>query len=232
MELTWNSKYVRVLTVVLLVQAVLFYTASHGDSRPLMKPLKDFPQTLPGWQMVSQSALNKDVLDALRADDTLTRVYLKTPLPDLSRLTPTQRDSVMATAEQFYVAYFSTQQQGQTPHSPKYCLPANGWQPAETSKVYIPIPGSAPINVNKYLIEKEADQMLALYWFQSHGRVVASEFAEKIYLVADSLRYHRSDTALVRIMVPIVHNDLDAAMDGATKFVQVVYPAIYHYLPM
>src|SRR5579862_4731957 len=125
MGLTWNSKYVRVLTVVLLVQAALFYTASHGDARPA-KPLRGFPRTLPGWQMVSESSLTKEVMDALKADDTLTRVYLKTPLPDVSRLTQTQRDAVLANAEQFYVAYFSTQQQGQTPHSPRYCLPGSG----------------------------------------------------------------------------------------------------------
>lgn len=231
MQLTWQSNHVRAFTLLILVQALLFYTASHGDARPC-KPLNSFPKVLPGWQMVSQSSMSKEILDVLRADDTLTRLYLKTPIPDLKHLTPAERDDVMATAEEFYVAFFSTQQQGQTPHSPRYCLPGNGWQPIQTGKVEIPIPGSNPIVVNKYIIAKEAEKTLALYWFQSHGRVVASEFAEKFYMVSDSMRYHRSDTALVRIMVPVVDDDLNVALNGATRFVQTVYPELCHYLPM
>ena len=233
MKVIWQSKYIRILTIVLLVQATLFYTASHGDSRPLSKPLKDFPQTLPGWQMISQFEVDKDALAVLKADETLSRVYLKTPVPDLTRLTSEQRESVMATTQQLFVAYFSTQQQGQSVHSPKNCLPGSGWVPIENKEISVPIDGfPAPITINKYVLANGGQQNLVLYWFQSHGRVVANEFAAKFYLVADSLRYHRSDTALVRVIVPVVHDDMARALNGATGFVQAVFPAVYHYLPM
>ena len=42
-----------------------------------------------------------------------------------------------------------------------------------------------------------------LYWFQAHGRIVASEYWAKYYLVADSIRMNRSDGALVRLMTPM-----------------------------
>ena len=32
-----------------------------------------------------------------------------------------------------------------------------------------------------------------LYWFQAHGRVVASEWWAKYYLIYDSIRLNRSD---------------------------------------
>ena len=103
----------------------------------------------------------------------------------------------------------------------------------EAGEITIPISGfPAPITINKYVISKADNQSLVLYWLQSHGRVVANEFAAKFYLVADSLRYHRSDTALVRVVVPVVHDDMARALDGATKFVQAAFPEVYHYLPM
>jgi EpsI family protein len=229
---TWRSKYIRALTITLVLQGTLFYTASHGDSRPLNKPLKDFPETLPGWQMAGRSVIDKETIDLLKADDLVGRFYLKTPLPDLRHLSPDQRDALMASTEELFVAYFSSQQQGQSPHSPKHCLPGAGWEPMDDAEIPITIPGlSAPIVVNKYVIAKAGEQRLVLYWLQSHGRVVANEFAAKFYLVADSLRYHRSDTALIRVMVPVVHDDLPTAMAGATNFVQAVFPAVYNYLP-
>ena len=232
MEPIWKSKYIRILTVILLVQATLFYTASHGDSRPLDRPLKDFPETLPGWQMVSQGMVDKETVDFLKADDLLTRLYLRTPVPDFKSLTREQKEALIANSEDFFMAYFSSQQQGQSPHSPKNCLPGAGWQPVESEDISISVPGfNAPIVVNKYVIEKAGEQRLAVYWLQSHGRVVANEFSAKFYLVADSLRYHRSDTALVRVMVPVIHDDVARALDGATKFIQAVFPDVYNFLP-
>ena len=233
MEAIWKSKYVRIFTIVLLAQAVLFYTASHGDSRPLSQPLSNFPISLPGFKMVGQGVVEKETLDVLRADDVLSRFYMRSPLPDLTNLTPERKLALTAAAQDLFIAYFSTQQQGQSPHSPKNCLPGSGWQPVDTGEISVPIPGmAAPININKYVIVRGDSQSLVLYWYQSHGRVVANEFAAKFYLVADSLRYHRSDTALVRVVVPVLHDDLADALDSATAFVQAVFPTVYHYLPM
>ena len=42
--------------------------------------------------------------------------------------------------------------------------------------------------------------MLVLYWYQSHGRVIASEYWGKIYMVTDAIRLNRTDAALVRVL--------------------------------
>ena len=44
---------------------------------------------------------------------------------------------------------------------------------------------------------------MVLYWYQGAHRAVASEYLSKVYLMWDSLRYHRSDEALVRVIVPV-----------------------------
>ncbi len=228
----WRNKYVRVLSTVLVLQAVLFYSASHGDSRPLRQPLKLFPQTVPGWQMISQGIVEKEAMDVLKADDVLDAFYSRTPVPDPTQLTREEAQAMIMNSEELFIAFFSTQQQGQSPHSPKNCLPAAGWQPSETGEVSVPIPGLAnPITINKYIVSKGERESLVLYWYQSHGRVVAGEFAAKYYLVVDSMRYHRSDSALVRVVVPVIHDDVTSAMNAGTRFVQAVFPVVLNYLP-
>ena len=231
MEDIWKSKSVRILTIILVLQAVLFYTASHGDAIHLNKPLSEFPQTLPGWTSLTTGVVEDNTKEALRADDLLSRFYVVNQ-PGVLDPSPERRASMMVNAKELFVAYFSSQQQGQSPHSPKNCLPGSGWQQVDSGLLTVPIPGSAnPITINKYVVVKGDSQSLVLYWYQSHGRVVADEFSAKFYLVADSLRYHRSDTALVRVVAPIMHDDLAGTLDGATNFVQAAFPAIYMYLP-
>ena len=79
-----HNPYVRVLTLVLLLQGSIFYAlAMRAESTPPMQPLSTFPISLPNWAMVRDVATPKEVLDILKADDTLTREYVgvaRTPL--------------------------------------------------------------------------------------------------------------------------------------------------------
>ena len=65
--------------------------------------------------------------------------------------------------------------------------------------------------------------------------MVADEFAAKFWLVADSIRKHRSDAALVRIVVPVYPGDKTEQRAKAEKtaaaFVATAYPVISSYLP-
>jgi EpsI family protein len=228
----FSNKFVRVLTILLGVQAGFFYAASHGDAMRLKKPLADFPASIPGWNRVADAVVDEDTRSVLKADDVLSRFYAR-PIPDAAILTPAQREVAMMGAKELFIAYFSTQQQGQSPHSPKNCLPGAGWIQVDSGELQVPINGlPKPITINKYVIVKGSAQSLVLYWYQSHGRVVADEFAAKFFLVADSMRYHRSDTALVRVVAPVFNDDFAEALDSSTAFVQSVFPEIYRFLPM
>ncbi len=130
-----------------------------------------------------------------------------------------------------YVAFFKTQRTGQTPHSPKNCLPGSGWQPSSSTIVSVPIPGQAdPIRVNQYIVSKGTYKDVVMYWYQSHGRAVASEYSAKFYVIADALRYNRTDTALVRVVVPITGSQ-DSAVREATDFVQALFVPLKQLLP-
>jgi EpsI family protein len=80
------------------------------------------------------------------------------------------------------------------------------------------------------VIQKDLDKQVVLYWFQGRGRVVASEYANRAYLVFDSLRTRRSDGALVRIMTPVM-TDVDEASRSAEQFAATLYPRLSEVIP-
>jgi EpsI family protein len=110
------------------------------------------------------------------------------------------------------------------------CLPAAGWQPMSIGRVQIPVEGAAPVNANRSVIQRGLDKQLVLYWYQSHGRTVASDYASKAYLVIDALRLHRSDGALVRVITPLGSREVTADR-AAADFVRVLGPMLDGYLP-
>jgi EpsI family protein len=211
-----KSTPVRVVTLVLVVHAALFYTLSHGEAVLLVHPLAEFPKQVGGWRTVWEGVPDQTTLSILKADDYLSRDYVS-----LSR----------AQEINFYVAFFRTQRTGQTPHSPKNCLPGGGWVPSVAAIVDILIPGrTEPIRVNQYIVSRGPEKDVVMYWYQSHGRVVASEYAAKFYVVVDALRYNRTDTALVRVAVPVTGSDEDAVRT-AREFVVACFAPLAQLLP-
>jgi len=215
-----ENKVARVLSLVLAVQAVILYTAvSRAEIVPAIRPLTEFPTIAGPWRMVQDVPIEQEVQDVLKADDTLNRVYVNRAVGYESSL---------------FIAFFKTQRTGQSPHSPKNCLPGSGWEPIQnqTGLVTIPIANRAePITANRYVVSHGEEKAVVIYWYQSHNRIIASEYSAKLWLVADSIRYHRSDTSLVKIVVPVVNNDVRTATEVGTGFVQALFPDLSSRLP-
>jgi EpsI family protein len=213
-----ENKFARVLSIVLVVQAIVLHTAvSRPERTPAMRPLAQFPAAIAGWRAVQEVPIEPEVLDQLKADDTLNRLYLD----------PASKIDI-----DLFIGFFKTQREGQSPHSPKNCLPGNGWQPIETGLVPIQVPGRAePIVANRYVASHGDDKAVVIYWYQSHNRIVASEYSAKFWLIADSIRYHRSDTALVKIVVPVVSDNAQAATAMGVSFVEAMFPDLLRQLP-
>jgi EpsI family protein len=212
-----NCRPVQAAAVLLLLQAGLFYGLPKERPVNLAMPLTGLPAQLGEWQKVSEIPIEKNTLDVLRADDTLSRVYVQTGSNRGVNL---------------FVAFFRSQTTGVAPHSPKNCLPGAGWSASRADTLRVPLPGTAgSVEVNRYVISKGDAKSLVLYWYQSHNRAVASEYAAKIYLVADSIRYRRSDTSIVRVTTPISNNDEEGAQRAAVDFVAASFATINDLLP-
>lgn len=213
-----SSRSARILTVVLLAQASLFYGFStRRENVPSHRPLDNFSFDDTNWNLVQNVEIDKDQLDVLKADDLLSRVYQNKHTNDVATL---------------FLAYFSTQRTGKAPHSPKNCLPGSGWAPSQSGTIEIPVAGQAqPIRVNKYIVAKGQNESIVFYWYQSHNRVIASEYSAKIYTVSDSIRYNRSDTSLVRVVVNVNDGDTQKATQTAVSFVKAFFQPLKEYLP-
>ncbi len=212
-----NRDWRLLLTIALLLSSTLGLQAlSHGSPTVLRQKLDTFPQQVGAWNSVDV-AIDQDVQEVLGASDLLNRVYFD----------PQNKISIG-----LFVGYFGSQQRGGAIHSPKNCLPGAGWTALEGGLATIAVPGyPEPVNVNRYIIQKGMNKQLVLYWYQSQGRVIASEYAAKVYLVWDAATKNRTDGALVRFITPIVGGDEAAALERATGFVQETFPYLTEYIP-
>jgi EpsI family protein len=211
-----KSRAAMILSILLVAQGSVFYGFSRGETSPIFRPLDRFPKELGGWQMAKQGVMEQDVKDVLRADDYITRDYAESP----------------EKVANLFVAFFKSQRAGQTPHSPKNCLPGSGWVWTVADTIPVTVPGrAAPIVINHYLVSKGQNRSMVLYWYQSRDRVVASEYKAAAFVAWDAIRYNRTDTALVRVVVPVAEGRDDVATQTGVEFIQAFFTRLRQFFP-
>jgi EpsI family protein len=200
---------------VLLGALLVVQFRSPGEAIQMRKPFSTFPAALGGWKGQEETILEPGILSILKMSDYLMRRY----------------DDAGGRPIWLYIGYWQSQRKGGDIHSPKNCLPGGGWEPIEASKLSIRIPGrDTPIWVNRYLIQKDNQMQITLYWFQTQGKVVAGELGAKIELVRNALLRNRTDGALVRLSAP-VQGGVEQTTERLVGYVQVLYPVLHEYLP-
>ena len=221
-------KRIVVLTLFFAGGVGLLARAERPEPVPVRTTFDQFPMQLGEWRGVQDPPFTPEILAILGVDDYMARAYFT---PDRAGVG-------------VYVGYWSSQRQGDTMHSPQNCLPGAGWEPVSNTLMSMSVRGAkdAPpqaIDVNRYVIRKGLDRQLVLYWYQSHGRVVASEYWSKFFLIRDAVRLNRTDGAMVRVIAPIPGTtEADAAAGERrseallTSFVQELFPALNGYLPL
>jgi EpsI family protein len=204
-----------------VLAAVFVARANTFEPPPVRAIFAYFPMQVEAWRGRPDPALDKQTLEVLGADDYLTRTYMTSQ-----------------SAASLFIGYWSSQRHGDTIHSPLNCLPGSGWEPLSRALLTTQVadsPGGAarPITINRYVVQRGIDRVLVLYWYQSHGRVVASEYLNKLHLVRDAIRLHRTDAALVRVIVRIDDRtgaEAAAEADGV-RFIQSFFPLLPAYVP-
>ncbi len=178
---------------------------------PEHRELREFPAVIAMWHS-RELPFDPDVVSAIGADDYTNRKYFGGGHP-----------------VELYIGYYKDQRSGDAIHSPKNCLPGSGWEPVRSGLVQI---GSAdkPVMVNEYIVEQGPERDLVLYWYQTRGRIVASEYAAKFWLVADGVRRRSTDGAMIRIWTTAADGEL-SAQARATAFARQVYPQVAEFLP-
>jgi EpsI family protein len=170
------------------------------------------------WEGRPGEDMDSRIISVLGVDDYVNRIYYN-------------QGSFPAS---LYIGYYQSQREGDTIHSPLNCLPGAGWNPIKSGHIQIPTDNGSQIEIKRIVIQKGIAKQVVLYWYQSHGRVIASEYWGKIYTVLDALRTNRTDAALVRIVCPVLGTSEHAetfAEERAVEFIKVLYPLLPRFLP-
>lgn len=165
-----------------------------------------------GADAVGDERLDTDTERVLQADQYLLRSFESGGLP-----------------VDVFVAFYGSQRSGHTIHSPLNCLPGTGWTWAQRDRESIPTSGGATMTVNRNIATRNGDSLLVYYWYQSRGRVTASDYRNKLLLVRDAALLHRSDGALVRVTTPWPLGSTDSGEPLA--FLSNLRTALTEHLP-
>lgn len=211
--------YKKTIIVALLMVSTMGLLSLVSTSE-IIRPNKSFdtfPMKIGSWQGTSER-FDQKIYDLLGVEDSILATY---------------RHSVENSLVQLYVGFYQSQKEGDLIHSPKNCMPGSGWKITD-SRIEQLDAGSfgavKSVNVTKLILEKGTQKQVVLYWFQSRGRIISSEYMQKIWLVVDSIVRHRTDGSFVRLISPVTVSD-DQTVDILKKFASEVFPYLNAYIP-
>ena len=216
---------------------ILIDSLSYGESIKSKKDFQAFPLTVADRWKGKELGLEEKVLKVLKLTDYMMRVYWPSEDSQHAKISTVSQTNVPislkneeATPVWLYVGYYESQRTGSTYHSPKNCLPGAGWQFVEAEHVTVPVGEGQNQVINRVLIEKGLEQQIILYWYQDRGRVIASEYWAKGYMIWDAITKNRTDGSLVRVSIP-VKTSPEAAYQHGIQFIQDVWPVLLEFMP-
>lgn len=208
--------YQRTITIIFifLITAGLTGFASHSERIAPNKPFSDFPLSIDQWKGV-KGELDQKIFNILGVEDYLIADYRKDSKEWVN----------------LYVGFYQSQKEGDIIHSPKNCMPGSGWKIIDTSiePVLMEQTGNS-MNVIKLMLQKGTKKQIVFYWFQSRGRIITSEYMQKIWLVIDSITKHRTDGSFVRMISPVVIDE-QTTIQVLKNFVNKAFPILNEHIP-
>ncbi len=164
------------------------------------------PFRFDAWRGRDAGPLDRETVRILAADSYVNREYDGGALP-----------------VGLYLAYYARQRPGVSIHSPLHCLPGTGWETLDVTTRTVERPDGSVGHLRRMLVRKGRDRAVVLYWYAVHGRMLGNELLSKAWLLLDSIRFNRSDAALVRIVVP-VRDSVESSEREGLAFVHALLP--------
>jgi EpsI family protein len=201
-----------VVAFLLAAQGLAVHVFVGGERLPAPPDLTRLPESIDGWQRLAEIPIAEATIQQLGADRSLEQTYFH---------------QASGASVDLFVAWFQSQRGGATqPHSPKVCLPGNGWLPLESTVIRVNT-SAGEIPVERYVVSNHGMRAVALYWYQTPRRVLTGEWEAKFFTFADGIRDRRTDTAIVRIFTALNRN----SAEEAANFARAVYPVLRNLLP-
>ncbi len=214
--------------VLLLATMFLLHARGDVDHVPPSAPLNQVPDRFGRWAG-QDIPISPETLEILGKGDFLNRVYT---FDGAGTSTTSSSSASTVPPIQLFIAYFPTQRTGQAIHSPQNCLPGSGWTFLSSDVTRFTDNAGKEYRVGDYLISDGRFKQEVLYWYQTHGNSIASDYAAKAHMLADSIRLGRTDAALVRVITAIPPNETNAqAHERLLAFTKYVTPLLPAYVP-
>jgi EpsI family protein len=199
---------------VLMLSTSVFLNFIHKtEDVNLKKPLASFPRQIGEWTG-KEERFSDDIYLKLGVDDSFLATY-RTLDGRLINL---------------YIGFYQSQREGEIIHSPKNCLPGAGWNFSQISVEEVPV-DKGTIRVNQVVVQNGSEKQIMLYWYQSRGRIITSEYLQKVYLVLDSITRRRTDGSFIRIMAPVLENDIELSKRNIRSFTSIIFPTLQEFIP-
>lgn len=212
-----SAAFLAVIVALVLATAMARALPEVAHVIPARKSMSDFPMAFDGWTGRSEH-LGSVYLDLLQLTDYVLATY-------------TDKE---AHPVNLYVSYYDVQSKGNSAHSPRDCIPGDGWEIQSLEKYEVPgmVVNGMPSKVNRVVIQRGETRQLVYYWFQQRGRVIAGEYAVKLYLFRDLLARQRSDGAMVRLVTPIARGEqIERAEERLQTFNRSAFSRLRQYIP-
>jgi EpsI family protein len=212
------SKF-RVLVVLLMCAATWYVMQSTSEVEPvpIKKTLALFPHVIGEYTLSNAFQSSSEVVELLGVDDYIQYNYIR---PDGRRIN-------------LYVGYYEVVGMGKGYHSPKNCIPGGGWgiDRVEGRQIQSATDAASASTISEMIIRRGNEYQVVFYWYQNRGRIIASEYSEKIYQILDAIFKSRRDGSFVRIMASVADNDIAATEADLKEFSEIVMTQLKDYLP-
>lgn len=203
--MTHWAKYV--LSSILLLQAILYYSVADEGVTPSTRPWSDFPVQIEEWTMERAFEMEHEIWAQLQPDDYLHRTY----------------QDLRGNSIDLLVLYYGTQRTGMLPHSPNSCLPGSGWTELSLEESRVRLNNGREISLSRYEVERRELRALVFFWFQSSVETSPSLSGAQIAAIPNLLFHSRSDLAFVRIVVTASDEDVGSADKTGIGFTRSVH---------
>jgi exosortase D (VPLPA-CTERM-specific) len=209
--------YLAAVAAVALTAIVSAALPERVHIQPERRDFIEFPLELGEWKG-GASRLEQIYLAELKLDDYLLADYV----------------NASGRPVNFYVSWYGSQAGGNSAHSPRACIPGDGWEISDFAirELRGATFAGKPLRINRAVIQKGEHKQIVYYWFQQRGRVITGEYVVKLYIFWDSLTRSRSDGAMVRLVSPLGNGEAMEAVDIRLEaFAATVVPKLGPYVP-
>jgi len=210
-----SGKILTVFLVLLIAGAAGNYMRFAGVSPDRPPSFSEIPWEQPPY-FGKELRYSEESYNVLRADTTTLRLY-----------TTIENERMW-----LFVGYFSSQKYGSQIHSPRHCLPGSGWRIGRIEPYALRLSDGTAYDVNRLVITERNSRQLMLYWFETRGGAIRSEFGLKWDLMRNALLLRPTDAALIRLNTPISDSEsIDQATGRVIAWLEKFYPSVERALP-